>query len=82
MILEQVWGQLGSCSLYTFQPHTSSRTHKAQEKNKSIAISITSSKRPSARTQRACECPGAHAKSCWVVAIHVLASLALVAATS
>ena len=82
MNVEQFAGPVGELLLYTFQPQTSSRTHKAHDKNRSIAISITSSKRPSARAQRACECPGAHAKSCWVVAIYALASLALVAASS
>ena len=77
MILKQYWDQLGSCSLYTFQPQTSSRTHKAHEKNRSIAISITSSKRPSARAQRACESPAAIVQSRRLAANDALAYLAL-----
>ena len=33
-----------------------------------------------ARAQRACECPGANANSCWFAAMFALASLTLVAA--
>ena len=40
-------GPVGELFLCTFQLQTSSRTHKAHDKNRSIAISITSSKRPS-----------------------------------
>ena len=82
MILEQFGAQLGSCFCILFSLKQAAEHIKRTRKNRSIAISITSSKRPSARAQRACECPGAHAKSCWVVAIYALASLALVAASS
>ena len=66
-----------------FSASQDSRTHKAHEKNKGIEMSIASSKRPSARARSArASAQGAPAKSCRLVAMCALASLAWVAAFS
>ena len=66
-----------------FSASQDSRTHKAHEKNKGIEMSIASSKRPSTRARSArASAQGAPAKSCRLVAMCALASLAWVATFS
>ena len=76
-----IWGPVEELFCILF-----SLTRVAEHIKRTIKTGASRSASPAlsgrARAQRACECPGAHAKSCWVVAIYALASLALVAASS
>ena len=81
MILEQLGAQLGSCFCILFSLKQAAEQIKRKRKT-GASRSASPALSGRARAQRACECPGAHAKSCWVVAMYALAFLALVAVSS